>query len=363
MKTLKTIIIILILVNYFAPVYCQDDAQLVSTRAAKIEQVRAVTWLPGNVINRLNADISAEQSGQLLYIVEVGSLAEKGTVIAKLDDRALQLELSQFKAQKRQLEANVEYLKTQQNRMDKLAKNYSTSISEIDRNRRDLMVAKEQLTAMNIQIQRTELNLEQAQIRAPFSGIVNAHFVNLGELIAVGTPLVQLVDAENLDITVATPLNLSAFVTDIKSVQVKWANHLVSLPIRSWSSAGNQASRTFDMRLDATGIDLFAGSAVQVALPKSDEMVGVTIHRDGLILRDKESYVFKVDAEQVAHKINVQIGQGIDDWVVINGNVRAGDQIIVRGGERLEDGQTVRVNNTLVDLNGSTTVEGLADAG
>lgn len=363
MKTLKTIIIALIIFNYFTPVYCQVEAQMVSTQAAKMEQVRAVTWLPGNVINRLNAAISAEQSGQLLYIVEMGSLVEKDTVIAKLDDRALQLELSQFKAQKRQIEANVEYLETQQDRMDKLAQNYSTSISEIDRNRRDLLVAKEQLTAMNIQIQRTELNLEKSQIRAPFSGIVNAHFVNLGELITASTPLVQLVDANNLDITVATPLNLSAFVGKIKSVQVKWANHLVNLPIRSWSSAGNQASRTFDLRVDASGIDLFAGSAVQVALPKSNEMVGVTIPRDGLILREKESYVFKVDEEKVAHKVNVQIGQGINDWVVINGNVRAGDQIIVRGGERLEDGQTIRINNTVVELNETTAVEGLADAG
>ncbi len=363
MKTLKIIIISLIVINYFSPVYSQEDAQLVSTQVAKIEQVRAVTWLPGNVVNRLDAAISAEQSGQLLYIVEMGSQVDKGTVIAKLDDRALNLELSQFEAQLRQIKANVDYLKAQQTRMEKLVENYSTSVSEIDRNRRDLRVAKEQQAAMEIQIQRTKLALDQTQIKAPFNGTVNAHFVNLGELISVNTPLMQLVDTQHLDITVATPLNLSSYVTKVKHVQVKWGDQLHNLPIRNWSSAGNQASRTFDLRVDASGIDLFAGSAVLVSLPKSEETVGVTIPRDGLILRDKESYVFKVDEEKVAHKVNVDIGLGIDDWVVVNGDIRAGDQIIVRGGERLEDGQAVRINNAIVDLIQNSSLEGLADAG
>ncbi len=340
-----------------------DEAQLVSTQLAVTKEVKPVMWLPGNVISRLNSDISAEQSGQLLSIVDIGSRVEKGAVIAELDDRQMRLELKQLKAQQRQLVANLEYLKKQQVRMDKLAENYSTAVSEIDRNRRDLQVAKEQQAAMALQIQQTELNLEKTQIKAPFTGTVNAHFVSLGELISVNMPVLQLVDTEHLDIQVAAPLNLSDFVTRSKGAQVKWAGELKTLPIRTWSTAGNQASRTFDLRLDATGLALFAGSAVQVSLPKSAEVTAVTIPRDGLILREKESFVFTVDEGYVAHKVNVQIGQGIDDWVVVNGDLNAGDQVITRGGERLQDGQTVRVSNAVAETNKLSEIEGLADAG
>ncbi len=364
MKTLK-IILVIILLTTLNLIACDakaqeaDEAQLVSTELAKTEMVKPVMWLPGNVISRLDAAISAEQTGQLLYMVEIGSQVEKGTVLARLDDRNIKLELGQLQAQKRQLEANVDYLNKQQVRMDKLAQNYSTSVSEIDRNRRDLMVAKEQLTGLQFQIQSVELDLEKTEVRAPFSGTVNNHFVSLGELITLSMPVLQLVDTEHLDIQVATPLNLSGFVTQVKEAQVMWADQLLMLPVRTWSSAGNQASRTFDLRIDASGLNLFAGSAVQVSLPKSEEVTGVTIPRDGLILREKESYVFTVDKELVAHKINVQIGQGIDDWVMISGNVKAGDQVITRGGERLDDGQKVRVSQVEDELLATASLSSL----
>lgn len=337
----------------------KNDTQLVSTKRVKSEMVKPIMWLPGNVVSRFDAEISAEQPGQLLFIVEMGTQVKEGTVIARLDDRKIKLELSQLQASKRQLEAEVGYLEKQQVRMDKLVENYSTSVSEIDRNRRDLMVATEQLASMKLQIQTVQLDLEKTVIRAPFSGTVNTHFVSLGELITVSMPLLQLVDTDHLDIQVAAPLNISAFVTQIDEAQVKWSNQLLKLPIRTWSSAGNQASRTFDLRIDASGINLFAGSAVQVSLPKSEEVMGVTIPRDGLILREKESFVFTVDDQFVAHKVNVQIGQGIDDWVMISGNIKAGDQVITRGGERLIDGQKVRINNAVVDSEYLTDVNNL----
>ncbi|WP_223788758.1 efflux RND transporter periplasmic adaptor subunit [Marinicella meishanensis] len=366
MKTLKNLIILLSLFHYLSPVYCQeneDNAQLVSIASAKTEQVQASAWLPGNVVSRLDSSIAAQQSGQLLSIMDIGSAVTKDTVIARLDDQALQLELSQLQAQQRQLLANVEYLQTQQQRMEKLVQNYSTSVSEIDRNKRDLQVAKEQMAAMAIQIKRVQLSIDQTAIKAPFSGTINEHFVSLGELINVGTPLMQLVDGENLDITVATPLNLSPYIQQVKQVQVKWADQLVELPVRTWGTAGNQQSRTFELRVDAKGLNLFAGSAVQVALPKSNQLTGITVPRDGLILRENESYVFKVDDQLVAHKVPVKIGLGVADWVVVDGDVMAGDDIVVRGGERLADGQAVRINPSMADTNPSDDVQVVADAG
>ncbi|GJM06046.1 MAG: RND transporter [marine bacterium B5-7] len=368
MRTLKIyspllILFILILLAPCAYSQADQEAQLVSTAYAKSEQMKPVMWVTGNVVSRYDADISSEQSGQLLFLLDVGSKVEKNAVVAQLDDRDLQLQLQQHEAQIRQLQANLSYLEKQQARMDELVKNYSTSVSEIDRNRRDLTVAKEQLAAMKIQRQLTELSIEKTQIRTPFAGTVNAHFVSLGEFISVNMPVLQLVDTEHLDIQVATPLSLAGLVHQVKFAQVKWDNQLLDLPIRNWSSAGNQASRTFDLSLDASGLGLFAGSAVQVSLPKSEVKTGVTIPRDGLILREKESFVFTVDDELKAHKVNVQIGQGMADWVMVIGALKAGDQIITRGGERLSDGQTVRINQDDVELNQISATEGLVGAG
>ena len=63
----------------------------------------------------------------------------------------------------------------------------------------------------------------------------------------------------------------------------------------------------------------------------------------------------------VAHRVNVQIGQGSDDWIMVNGLIKAGDQIIVRGGERLEDGQLVRLSDDSLEQNVDLNV--VSDAG
>ena len=50
------------------------EIHLVSTANAKTEVVEPVMWLPGNVISRLDASVSSELSGQLLFLTEIGFL-------------------------------------------------------------------------------------------------------------------------------------------------------------------------------------------------------------------------------------------------------------------------------------------------
>jgi len=49
----------------------EKPAHLVSVESVKKEQVNPSIWLPANVISRKNAPISAEQTGQLLWIEDV----------------------------------------------------------------------------------------------------------------------------------------------------------------------------------------------------------------------------------------------------------------------------------------------------
>ena len=73
----------------------EKDAKLVTVQTVKNEQVNPTTWLPGNVISRTNAPISAEQIGLLLWVEDIGAKVEKGQVIASIDNRHLKLQLTQ----------------------------------------------------------------------------------------------------------------------------------------------------------------------------------------------------------------------------------------------------------------------------
>jgi multidrug efflux system membrane fusion protein len=104
---------------------------------------------------------------------------------------------------------------------------------------------------------------------------------------------VQLVDTTHLDIKISAPLSIASFIKAKAKLMVKWQNKLIELPVRTWSQAGDQASRTFDVRLAADGLELISGSAVTVSLPKQ------TSKEATLVLREKETFVLTIDDQKV----------------------------------------------------------------
>ncbi|WP_448213451.1 efflux RND transporter periplasmic adaptor subunit [Colwellia sp. MEBiC06753] len=324
--------------------------QLVSVEYAKAEQVSPTMWLPGNVISRRNSPLSAEQTGQLLWVEDVGTSVKKGQVLAKLDNRHLQLRLAQQQAELKQHQAGVVYLEKQQSRMSKLNQMNNTALSELERIVKDLAVAVSEVDALNLAIEQTQLAIEKSEIVAPFAGSISQRFVNEGELVTSGRPVLQLVDTHHLDIKVAAPLSIAPFIQANESVLVKWQGQLLELPVRTWSQAGDQNSRTFDVRLAADGSNIMAGTAVTVSLPKSATAMATLVPRDALVLREQETFIMAVEGEDVAKKVNVLVGQGIGQWISVSGNISAGDEVIIRGGERLQSGQKIRRDQTITEV-------------
>tara|TARA_R110001583_G_scaffold195064_2_gene368901 strand:+ start:978 stop:2117 length:1140 start_codon:yes stop_codon:yes gene_type:complete len=325
----------------------EEKAQLVTIATAKTERVNPTIWLLGNVISRQNSQISAEQTGILLWVVDVGSQVQQGQLLATLDNRHLKLQLARQQAEVNQHQADVDYLIKQKARLSTLSQKNNTSVSEFERVIKDLTIAKNEVIALDMQVKQTELDIEKTKITAPFSGNISQRFANIGELITQGRALVQLVDTTHLDIKISAPLSIASFIKAKAKVMVKWQNKLIELPVRTWSQAGDQASRTFDVRLAADGLELISGSAVTVSLPKQTSKKATLVPRDALVLREKETFVLTIDDQNQAKKVNVLVGQGVGQWVSITGALSAGDNVIIRGAERLQEDKKVRTDEKL----------------
>lgn len=327
----------------------EPPASLVTTKTAKQQSVSPTIWLAGNVINRMNAQISAEQSGRLTHLLDIGETVNKGDVIAKLDVRELDLQIAERKAQLRRQNANIEYLVKQQDRLSALLNNNSTAKIELDRVTRDLSIAEEDRNSLKIQIKQIKLTRDRATVRAPFDGKINRKLAEVGEYVTAGTSLVELVDPSSIDISVSAPFSVAPHLQQNGSVLIKWQDKLESVPVRTWSPAGDQASRTFNVRLDASELTLVGGSSVSVSLPSDQVIESTMVPRDALVLRDKETFVVTVDEQLQAKRVEVSLGRGVGDWISVAGSINPGDQVIVRGGERLRDGQKVRISQTPIE--------------
>jgi multidrug efflux pump subunit AcrA (membrane-fusion protein) len=98
-----------------------------------------------------------------------------------------------------------------------------------------------------------------------------------------------------------------------------------------------------DLRLDFAGVNWRVGQPVRVALPTAVAKQVLAVPRDALVLRRDGSSIFKVNQDGVAEKVSVEIGIASGDYVEVKGDLKDGDPVVIRGGERLRPGQKVQI--------------------
>ena len=63
------------------------------------------------------------------------------------------------------------------------------------------------------------------------------------------------------------------------------------------------------------------------------------------MLRNDGTYVFRINAEGKAERLNVETGESQGEMIkVLSGALADGDMLVTRGAERLEPGQQVTIN-------------------
>jgi len=113
-----------------------------------------------------------------------------------------------------------------------------------------------------------------------------------------------------------------------------------------------------EVRLDMSTFDWPIGLNFKAQVASGPSEMLLAVPRDALVLRRDGASVFRVnknDQEVTAERIAVAIGAGMGGLVAVtstdsNKSIQAGDLIIIRGAERLQDGQSVAIKNNNHEL-------------
>ena len=81
---------------------------------------------------------------------------------------------------------------------------------------------------------------------------------------------------------------------------------------------------------------------MSVAVPIRARQVSLTIPRDALVLRSNGVFVFRVNSDNIAERVEVEIGDSAGDLVAVRGALQEGDRVAIRGAENLRDGAVVK---------------------
>ena len=341
----------------------QAPAPVVQIAYVSQTEVSPTVAVPGTIYSRNDVQVTAGVAGQLIMVAEPGTVVQAGDAIARIDKETLLLQRAEQEVLLERAEIHIRQLNSQLGRQRELQGSSLVSEFELEQTEanRDLAVSDAKLT--KVRLRQIDGQIRRADVRAPFSGVITSRAHRAGEDVARGEVLAQMTDILNMEVRAFVPLKHLQRTVVGESIEVFATDAQFAGSIRSLVPTGDIRSQTFEARIDlpleASG-SWIVGQLVSVGIPIRSGEQSLAIPRDALILRQDGPYVFRINDENKAERIAVDIGASSGDLVGVTGLLTEGDRVAVRGAENLREGAEVKI---MVSSSGATTSTASASEG
>jgi RND family efflux transporter MFP subunit len=314
---------------------------VVVTAEAEIRQLAPSVDVPGTVISRFDSRLASELSAKLIWIAEVGTTVKEGDTVARLEDFTYKLLEMEAQARVEREQARVTFLRSEKDRLNRLAENNLSAKSQLDQVTSDLAIAESEETMARVQLGLTQISMHITQIRAPFDGLITERLRNIGERLNIADEVVRIVNPNTLEVVARAPLNTVHFISEGAVLRLHNDFREDDASVRTIVPFGNPQSHMFEVRLNVDPELWTVGESVRLSMPTANVKDVLAVPRDALVLRREGTSVFRINDDMTAEQVNVITGLGDGSYIEVIGELRAGDRVVTRGAERLSDGMTV----------------------
>lgn len=321
----------------------------VSVAEARTVQFAPLLWAPGSVMSREDARVATEQEGRVTQVIDVGTQVRKGDALARLDDDMLRLQQRQNQSDIERIQAQLDYARSQEERLGQLVRKASIAGAQHDEARSQRRVLEQDLQRARVALDQTRHRLRNTTVRAPFDGTVAERFIQAGEYLGIGMPVVRLVNTGALEVRAQAPVSLAARLIPGMVVALREGDTELHQTVRAVVPVGDESSRQFELRIELDSAPWPISTALQVGLPSAEPRDVIAVPRDALVLRASETFVVRVTPDDSTERVTVRTGGAQGELVEVIGDVAAGDRLVVRGGERLMPGQRVMIDAGIPD--------------
>ncbi len=260
----------------------------------------------------------------------------QGQLLFTLDDSDEQALLIEEQARLAEAQRQVK-------RLNQLAINNITSQSALDNQ-------ISQVTISQAKIKGIEVALAKRQIEAPFNGVLGLRKISIGALAQVGTQLITIDELSAVKLDAYIPEKYLSHIAINQTIQAKataYPNKIFEGRVASIDSRANTSTRSIAVRiiLDNTQKQLKPGMSMTVTInSNNDEQL--TIPETAVLSSGAQNYVYLVDHQAsplTVKKQAITIGQRSQGLVTIESGLRAGQQVVIHGVNRIQNGTTVTI--------------------
>lgn len=303
----------------------------------------------GEVRARTESALGFRVGGKITErLVDAGAMVRPGTLLARLDARDLQLNITNTKSQLAAAHAEWVQAQAEYARYNDLFQKKFISAAEIDRRKAALDVAAARHEQMKAQLGVVENQSAYAELRADHPGVIAAVEAEAGQVVTAGQTVFRLAREAEKEILIAVPENRLGEVRGAGRVEVTlWAapNARYSGKVREIAPSADAVTRTYAVRIAVPQADtaMQLGMTATVSLSGAGAQPIAVLPLTALYQKDKQAAVWVFDAKAGTVKlVPVVVGQFREETVTVISGVKDGDVVVTAGVHKLQPGQKVR---------------------
>jgi len=292
--------------------------------------------------------VAAEEAGLVQKVsMEEGDRVQEGDTLCVQETSQLRLTIEKSEATLAEAAVRLAQAQREWERQKRLFESDSVSERAYDNARFEKEAALKRVAGLKADIRLLRDQMAKTVIRAPGPGYVIERHVEVGEWLGKGAPVVTLALLDPIRVEVPVPERFIPRMRTGDKVQVRFdalPEQRFEGPIKAVIPKGDETAHTFPVRIELPnpkGV-IKAGKLARIRLPVGDPYRAVLVPKDALVLGETGTVVFVVK-EGVARMIPVETGTAHGSLVEVKGRLGSGDQVVVRGNERLRPEQAVTI--------------------
>lgn len=304
----------------------------------------------GEVKPRHEADLGFRIGGKIVTrLVDVGTRVRKGQPLARLDPADVVLQADAAKSAVAATETEARFAKAEYERYQDLYRQKFVSESALDQKRNAFHANQAKYDQARANLAVTENQAGYATLVAPEDGVITAVFVEAGQVVAAGVPVMKLARETEREVVIAVPEHRVGELKQATRILVSlWANpqKVYTARVREIAPAVDPVTRTFAARLSVVDADaaLQWGMTANVLL-QGEGRTGTVLLPLTAIYHTPDAkpavWVYDPQTRKVALK-GVSVAGYRENGIVVTAGVVAGEWIVAAGVHKLRAGQSVR---------------------
>lgn len=322
----------------------------VRVAAVQYRQTATTARYSGEIRVRYESPLAFQVGGKLVKrLVDVGSVVERGRLLATLDQSDVRLDETGAAAQLAAAQAELDQARKDLGHLANLKDKGLASPAALERRRDQMRSAEARVAALRASLGSYARKSAYAELRADHAGVITAVNTEPGQVVSAGQAIVRLAQTDEKDVVISVPENRLQDLQAASAIRINlWAapERFYAGSLREVSPGVDEVLRTYTVKVAVQDADAAAGMGMTatVHVQKNEAQPIASLPLTALTQEKGRPAVWVFDpATGSVGPRSVTVAGYDDENAKLLAGVADGEQVVTAGVHKLLAGQKVRL--------------------